>query len=101
MDIALFDTPAQAQAAMWLGTRRLLLLGVSAAARAYAGGLPVATKLALSRHPYPGAVALLDDCAACAADRVIAAAGGLRGPPRASRRCSRRRGGTWPGTRPR
>ncbi|HEY1616226.1 MAG TPA: ATP-dependent RNA helicase HrpA, partial [Streptosporangiaceae bacterium] len=76
VDIALFDTQAQAQAAMWLGTRRLLLLNVSGAARAYAGGLPVAAKLALSRHPYPGAVALLDDCTACAADRVIADGGG-------------------------
>jgi ATP-dependent helicase HrpA len=33
-------------------------------------------KMAMSRHPYSGAQALLDDCAACAADQVIADAGG-------------------------
>jgi ATP-dependent helicase HrpA len=44
--------------------------------RAVAADLPVATKLALSRHPYASAGALLDDCAACAADQVIDAAGG-------------------------
>jgi ATP-dependent helicase HrpA len=41
-----------------------------------AADLPVTTKLALSRHPYPSAGALLDDCAACAADQVIDEAGG-------------------------
>ena len=30
----------------------------------------------MSRSPYPGIGALLDDCAACAADQVIADAGG-------------------------
>jgi ATP-dependent helicase HrpA len=33
-------------------------------------------KMALSSHPYHGAQALLDDCAACAADQVIGQAGG-------------------------
>jgi ATP-dependent helicase HrpA len=36
----------------------------------------VQDKLALSRSPYPGAAALLDDCAAAAADEIIARAGG-------------------------
>jgi len=44
--------------------------------RSVASQLPVNIKLAMSRHPYPSAAALLDDCAACAADQVIAAAGG-------------------------
>ena len=30
----------------------------------------------MSRHPYASAAALLDDCAACAADEIIASAGG-------------------------
>src|SRR5258708_33327999 len=30
----------------------------------------------MSRHPYPSATALLDDCVACAADQVIADVGG-------------------------
>jgi ATP-dependent helicase HrpA len=76
VDVALFETPAEAAAAMRLGTRRLLLLQVPSGVRAFAGGLPVATKLALSRHPYASAPALLDDCAACAADQVVADAGG-------------------------
>ena len=32
--------------------------------------------MAMSRHPYPSAAALVDDCAACAADEVIMQAGG-------------------------
>ncbi|MGH3407098.1 MAG: ATP-dependent RNA helicase HrpA, partial [Streptosporangiaceae bacterium] len=76
VDVALFETPAQARAAMRLGTRRLILLQVPSGVRAVAADLPVATKLALSRHPYASAGALLDDCAACAADQVIDAAGG-------------------------
>jgi ATP-dependent helicase HrpA len=76
VDVALFETPAQARAAMRLGTRRLILLQVPSGVRAVAADLPVATKLALSRHPYPSAGALLDDCAACAADQVIDEAGG-------------------------
>jgi len=76
VDVALFETPAQARAAMRLGTRRLILLQVSSGVRAVAADLPVATKLALSRHPYASAGALLDDCAACAAGQVIDEAGG-------------------------
>jgi len=44
--------------------------------RSVASRLPVNAKLAMSRHPYPSAEALLADCAACAADQVIAEAGG-------------------------
>jgi ATP-dependent helicase HrpA len=76
VDIALFETRAQASAAMWQGTRRLLLLQVPSGVRAVASELPVSVKLSISRHPYPSAGALLDDCAACAADQVIAATGG-------------------------
>jgi ATP-dependent helicase HrpA len=75
-DVRLFETRAQADAAMLRGTRRLLLLQVPSGARAVAGRLPVSAKLAMSRHPYPGTDALLGDCAAAAADQVITEAGG-------------------------
>ncbi len=76
VDIALFETCAQADEAMRTGNRRLLLLEVPSGVRAVASRLPVNAKLAMSRHPYPSAAALLDDCAACAADEIIARAGG-------------------------
>jgi ATP-dependent helicase HrpA len=75
-DVRLFDTEAEASAAMLRGTRRLLLLQVPSGVRSIADRLPNERKLAMSRSPYPGIGALLDDCAACAADQVIADAGG-------------------------
>jgi len=75
-DIRLFDTEAEAAASMRRGTRRLLLLAVPSGVRSIAGRLPMNAKMAMSRHPYSGAQALLDDCAACAADQVIDDAGG-------------------------
>jgi ATP-dependent RNA helicase HrpA len=76
VDIRLFETEAEADAAMLQGTRRLLLLAVPSGARAVASRLPVSAKLAMSRHPYRSTDALLDDCAAAAADRIILDAGG-------------------------
>ena len=76
VDIKLFDTEAEANEAMRLGTRRLVLLMVASGVRSIAGRLPVNAKIAMSRHPYSSALALLDDCVACAADQVIADAGG-------------------------
>ncbi len=76
VDIRLFDTEAEASEAMRLGTRRLVVLAVPSGVRSIAGRLPVNAKMAMSRHPYPSLAALLDDCVACAADRVIADAGG-------------------------
>ena len=76
VDVRLFDTGAEAARSMLRGTRRLLLLQVPSGARSTASNLPVPDKLALSRSPYPGAAALLDDCAAAAADEIIARAGG-------------------------
>ena len=76
VNVRLFETRAQADAAMLRGTRRLLLLQVPSGARAVASRLPVSAKLAMSRHPYPGTGALLEDCAAAAADQVITEAGG-------------------------
>ncbi len=76
VDVRLFETEAEACEAMWRGTRRLLLIQVPSGVRSVASRLPVNAKLAMSRHPYPSADALLEDCAACAADQVIAEAGG-------------------------
>ena len=76
VDIRLFDTQAEADAAMRRGTRRLVLLQVPSGVRAVAGRLPVSAKLAMSRHPYRSTDALLEDCAAAAADQIIAEAGG-------------------------
>jgi ATP-dependent helicase HrpA len=75
-EVALFETQAQATAAMVRGTRRLLLLRLPTGLRSIADRLPNERKLALSRSPYPGVGALLDDCEACAADQVIADSGG-------------------------
>jgi ATP-dependent helicase HrpA len=58
------------------GIRRLLLLRVPTGLRSIADRLPNERKLALSQSPYPSIGALLDDCEACAADQVIADAGG-------------------------
>ncbi len=76
VDIRIFDTRAEADAAMRLGTRRLLLITVPSGVRSIASRLPLVEKMAMSRHPYANAAALLDDCAAAAADQVIDEAGG-------------------------
>jgi ATP-dependent helicase HrpA len=75
-EVRLFETRAQAEAAMVRGTRRLLLLRVPTGLRSIADRLPNQRKLALSRSPYASIGALLDDCEACAADQVISGAGG-------------------------
>jgi ATP-dependent helicase HrpA len=76
VDIALFETKAQAAESMRIGNRKLLLLGVPSGARSVASRLPTNAKLAMSRHPYSSAMAELDDCAAAAADEIIAGNGG-------------------------
>ena len=76
VDVRLFETEAEASAAMTAGNRRLLLLQVPSGIRSIADRLPTQRKLAMSRNPYPSIGALLDDCAACAADQVITDAGG-------------------------
>ena len=77
VDVRIFGTEAEANASMRLGTRRLVLIAVPSGVRSIAGRLPMNAKMAMSRHPYAGAAAMLDDCAAAAADQVIEDAGGL------------------------
>jgi ATP-dependent helicase HrpA len=64
---------------MWAGTRRLILLGApspSWAFKAAADALPAPSKLALSRNPHGGVAAMFADCVSCAADHLMAEAGG-------------------------
>jgi len=76
VEIALFETRAQAAEAMRIGNRKLLLIEVPSGARSVASRLPTSAKLAMSRHPYPSASAEIDDCGAAAADEIIAENGG-------------------------
>ncbi|MGP3971990.1 ATP-dependent RNA helicase HrpA [Streptomyces sp. 6N223] len=75
--VRLFDSEAEQRAAMRLGTRRLVLLGLpSDPARPALNRLDNAAKLALASTPHGGVRQLLDDCVAAAADQLIAARGG-------------------------
>ena len=76
VDIRLFETADAARAAMRAGTRRLILLGVRSPAKDIAARLTTAQKLALSNNPHGGVAALFADCINCAADGLIADAGG-------------------------
>jgi ATP-dependent helicase HrpA len=74
--VRLFEGKAAARAAMWAGTRRLILLGVPSPVKSVAGGLSTPAKLALSHNPHGGVAALFADCVSCAADFLIDQAGG-------------------------
>ena len=71
----LASEPDQAPA-MAAGTRRLLLLAVPTARREAERRLRRIPALAAVPARYPGVDALADDCAAAAADRIVAAEGG-------------------------
>ena len=74
--VRLLDTPADQRRSMLAGTRRLVLLTVASPNKAVVSSLSNSAKLALGRNPHGGVPALLADCVACAADELIAAAGG-------------------------
>ncbi|MBB2913302.1 ATP-dependent helicase HrpA [Streptosporangium becharense] len=74
--VRMYETEAEQRRAMWEGTRRLLLLNIPSPAKWVLGRLGNQSKLALSRSPHAGAVALFDDCIACAADKLITDYGG-------------------------
>jgi ATP-dependent helicase HrpA len=76
VDVRLFETEAAARAAMWAGTRRLILLGAPSPVKSVAGGLSTRAKLALSHNPHGGVAAMFADCVNCAADYLMAEAGG-------------------------
>jgi ATP-dependent helicase HrpA len=62
--------------AMWTGTRRLLRLTAPLPAKAVQARLDRDAKLALARAPHDSIAALLDDCAVCAIDALVADHGG-------------------------
>jgi ATP-dependent helicase HrpA len=77
--VRLFETEAAARGAMWAGTRRLILLGAPSPASGFksiAGGLSTRAKLSLSHNPHGGVAAMFADCISCAADYLMAEAGG-------------------------
>ncbi|WP_371095932.1 ATP-dependent RNA helicase HrpA [Streptomyces sanglieri] len=75
--VRLFDTEAEQQRAMWLGTRKLIMLNVPVNPAKFASDkLTNQQKLALSRNPHGSIQALFEDCATAAADRLIVAHGG-------------------------
>jgi ATP-dependent helicase HrpA len=76
VDVRLFETEAAARAAMWAGTRRLILLGAPSPVKSIADGLSTQAKLALSHNPHGGVAAMFADCVNCAADYLMAEAGG-------------------------
>jgi ATP-dependent RNA helicase HrpA len=76
VDVRLFETADAARTAMRAGTRRLILLGARSPVKDIAARLTTAQKLALSNNPYGGIAALFADVLNCAADGLIADAGG-------------------------
>ena len=76
VDVRLFETEDAARTAMWAGTRRLILLGAPSPVKSIAGGLSTRAKLALSHNPHGGVAAMFANCVSCAADYLMAGAGG-------------------------
>jgi ATP-dependent helicase HrpA len=64
------------QAAMWAGTRRLLLLNAGSPIAQVHRRLDNATKLALATNPHGSVTALLEDAAGCAVDELLIRHGG-------------------------
>jgi len=76
VDVRLFETETAARTAMWDGTRRLILLGAPSPVKSIADRLSTRAKLALSHNPHGGVAAMFGDCVNCAADYLMAEAGG-------------------------
>ncbi|MFG1707895.1 ATP-dependent RNA helicase HrpA [Nonomuraea sp. M3C6] len=76
VSIKIFETQAEQRRSHWPGVRRLLLLNVTNPAKSLLGGLSNQAKLALSRSPHGGAVALFDDVINAAVDKLMLDVGG-------------------------
>ncbi|MEV4174194.1 ATP-dependent RNA helicase HrpA [Nonomuraea sp. NPDC049709] len=76
VSIKIFETQAEQRRSHWPGVRRLLLLNVTNPAKSLLGGLSNQAKLALSRSPHGGAVALFDDVVNAAVDKLMLDVGG-------------------------
>jgi ATP-dependent helicase HrpA len=76
VSVRILPTPAEQARSMWRGTRRLLLLSTPSPVNAIQARLGNNAKLALANSPHGSTEALFDDCLSCAADKLIAEAGG-------------------------
>jgi ATP-dependent helicase HrpA len=76
VDVRVYASPGEQQAAMWRGTRRLVLLAVPSPRKLLRQSLTSTAKLELAQNPHGSVAGLLDDCVNCAADKLIADAGG-------------------------
>ncbi len=74
--VRILASAVEQRRSMWSGTRRLLMLGLPSPVKPVLSQLPNRTKLALTHAPHSGAPALFDDCLTCAADFLVAEAGG-------------------------
>ena len=74
--VRLLETEAEQAAAMWAGTRRLLLEAIPSPVKFVLGRQTNQAKLTLSRYRHGSATDLFADCLAAAADDLIAANGG-------------------------
>ncbi|MDT0327633.1 ATP-dependent RNA helicase HrpA [Nocardiopsis lambiniae] len=74
--VRIFDTELEQRAAMWTGTRRLLLLNLPSPAAVVSKGLNNPDKLALADNPYGSTKKLLADAETAAVDHLLARAGG-------------------------
>jgi ATP-dependent helicase HrpA len=72
VDVRVFATEAEQNAAMWPGTRRLLRLSVSSPLKAVERALDPRTRLVLGANPDGSLPALLEDCADAAVDSLAA-----------------------------
>jgi ATP-dependent helicase HrpA len=71
-----FATEAERDSAHRRGVRRLLLLATPSPAKQVQRGLDPKTRLRIARNPQGGLDPLVGDCITCAADHLIARAGG-------------------------
>ncbi|MBR0573620.1 MULTISPECIES: ATP-dependent RNA helicase HrpA [Pasteurellaceae] len=75
--IKLFETEYEQQIAMQQGLRRLLLLNVPSPIKYLHEKLPNKAKLGLYFTPFGNVLSLIDDCIACAVDKLIEDFGGF------------------------
>ncbi|WP_028846624.1 MULTISPECIES: ATP-dependent RNA helicase HrpA [Thermocrispum] len=76
VDVRVYPTVGEQRAAMRRGTRKLVLLSVPSPKKMLRHALTTREKLQLAQNPHGSVAGLLDDCIACAADHLIAGAGG-------------------------
>ncbi|MCW2942767.1 MAG: ATP-dependent helicase HrpA [Actinomycetia bacterium] len=74
--VRVFGTEAEQRDAMWLGTRRLILLNAPSPAKMLQSRLSNQAKLTLARGPHASVTELFEDCTACAADHLMTTFGG-------------------------